>query len=96
VDESVSFSFLVQEQNALVEDETAEHGKTTVQRNGLRDCEATHAQRKSHRSEGAQRHNGDAGEERPTHVQVLVVSGCSPHVGQGTDNTTRVQRGSSQ
>lgn len=83
-------------QNALVENETAKHGKATVQRNRLRDREAAHTQRKSHRSESAQRHDGDTGEEGSTHIQILVVLGRSPHVRQGTDDTARVQRGSSQ
>jgi len=87
---------VVQDFLSVVENETAEHGETTVQRNGLSDREATHAQRECHRSERAQRHDGDTGEERPTHVQILVVLGCSPHVGQGTDDAACVQRGSSQ
>jgi len=33
----------VRGRNVLVENETTEHGETTVQRNGLRDREATHA-----------------------------------------------------
>jgi len=73
---------VVQDFLSVIENETAKHGKATVQRDGLSDRKATHAQRKSHRSERAQRHDGDTGEERPTHIQILVVLGCSSHIRQ--------------
>ena len=54
--------------DALVENETAKHGEAAVQRNRLSDREATHTQRKSHRSERTQRYDGDAGEEGSAHI----------------------------
>ena len=82
--------------NALVENETAEYGKTTVQRNCLSDGQTAHTQRKRHRGEGAQRHDGDTSQEGTTHIQILVILRCSPHVRKGTDDTARVKRGPSQ
>ena len=52
----------------LVENETAKHGETTVKRNRLSDSQSAHTQRKSHRSERAQRYDGDAGEEGSAHI----------------------------
>lgn len=64
----------------LIENATAKHGKTTVQRHGFRNSETTHTQRKSQWSESAQRHDRNAGEEWSTHVQIRVVLGCCPYV----------------
>jgi hypothetical protein len=91
-----SFPKVRERRNVLVEDETTKDGKTAIQRNGLRDRKAAHAQRKSQRSKRAQRHYGDTGEERATHVEILVVLSRSPHITQGTNDATGVQRGSSQ
>jgi hypothetical protein len=76
----------------VVEDETAEDGESSVECNGLRDGERSHGgDGKDHGCERRESDNGQSGEKRSSHVEVLVVLGRGANEAKRSDDTESVE-----